>query len=268
MNDNPDRPDDTPDHDRRRVLAGLAASSLALGGAGPAAARALAQNDLPAPEHCGIDHFVVVMMENRSFDHFLGWVPGADGQQVGLNFADAAGTVHATRDLAPDFQNCSSADPDHSYDGGPHACRRRRDERLPADAAGRRHVPDRLLHRRKPAVLCRLRLGLDDLRPLLLGHPVVHVPEPHVHACGPDRPHHEQLQHLHPADHLGQPEGSRRIAPLLLQRRARHGTLGQGAPRHQPQVRALPAGRRGRAPAGGELHRSSDAGRGQRRREG
>jgi len=23
-------------------------------------------------------------MENRSFDHFLGWLPGADGQQAGL----------------------------------------------------------------------------------------------------------------------------------------------------------------------------------------
>jgi len=24
-------------------------------------------------------------MENRSFDHFLGWVPGADGKQAGLS---------------------------------------------------------------------------------------------------------------------------------------------------------------------------------------
>src|SRR5439155_1099972 len=29
----------------------------------------------------GIEHIVVVMMENRSFDHFLGWLPGADGTQ-------------------------------------------------------------------------------------------------------------------------------------------------------------------------------------------
>ena len=39
---------------------------------------------LPSPEHSGITHIVVVMMENRSFDHFLGWLPGADGQQAGL----------------------------------------------------------------------------------------------------------------------------------------------------------------------------------------
>ena len=28
----------------------------------------------------GIKHVVVLMMENRSFDHFLGWLPGADGR--------------------------------------------------------------------------------------------------------------------------------------------------------------------------------------------
>ncbi len=35
---------------------------------------------LPKPAASGIDHIVVVMMENRSFDHFLGWLPGADGR--------------------------------------------------------------------------------------------------------------------------------------------------------------------------------------------
>jgi len=28
----------------------------------------------------GVKHVVVLMMENRSFDHFLGWLPGADGR--------------------------------------------------------------------------------------------------------------------------------------------------------------------------------------------
>ncbi len=58
------------------------------------------------------------MMENRSFDHFLGWVPGADGQQAGLSFTDASGTAHPTFPLAPDFQGCAHPDPDHSYAGG------------------------------------------------------------------------------------------------------------------------------------------------------
>jgi phospholipase C len=32
--------------------------------------------NLPIPEESGIDHIVLVMMENRSFDYFLGWLPG------------------------------------------------------------------------------------------------------------------------------------------------------------------------------------------------
>ncbi len=32
------------------------------------------------PGACGIEHVVVMMMENRSFDHFLGWLPDADGR--------------------------------------------------------------------------------------------------------------------------------------------------------------------------------------------
>jgi phospholipase C len=60
---------------------------------------------------------IVVMMENRSFDHYLGWVPGADGKQAGLSFVDSNGQTQATHDLSPNYQNCGLADPDHSYDG-------------------------------------------------------------------------------------------------------------------------------------------------------
>src|SRR5512143_3119268 len=73
---------------------------------------------LPAPAASGIDHIVVVMMENRSFDHFLGWLPGADGRQAGLVYNDAAGSPHSTYPLAPDYQGCGHPDPDHSYPGG------------------------------------------------------------------------------------------------------------------------------------------------------
>jgi phospholipase C len=73
---------------------------------------------LPRPEKSGIRHIVVVMMENRSFDHFLGWLPGAAGQQAGLTYTDKNGVPHPTYALAPDYQGCSYADPDHSYDGG------------------------------------------------------------------------------------------------------------------------------------------------------
>lgn len=71
-----------------------------------------------APERSGIEHVVVVTMENRSFDHLLGWLPGADGRQAGLTYVDRTGTPHATHPLAPDYQGCDHPDPDHSYTGG------------------------------------------------------------------------------------------------------------------------------------------------------
>jgi phospholipase C len=74
--------------------------------------------DLPTGDRSGIEHIVLVMMENRSFDHFLGWLPHANGRQAGLRYADAAGVFHPTHALAPDFQGCGFADPDHSYQGG------------------------------------------------------------------------------------------------------------------------------------------------------
>jgi phospholipase C len=69
------------------------------------------------PEDSGLEHVIVVTMENRSFDHFLGWLPGADGMQSGLTFTDRAGTPTDTHRLT-DFQGCGFADPDHSFDGG------------------------------------------------------------------------------------------------------------------------------------------------------
>lgn len=64
-----------------------------------------------------IKHIVVVMMENRSFDHFLGWVPGADGKQAGLTFVDRVGRRHNTFHQTH-FASCGFHDPDHSYEGG------------------------------------------------------------------------------------------------------------------------------------------------------
>jgi phospholipase C len=61
------------------------------------------------------DTIVVLMMENRSFDHLLGWLPGADGKQHGLSFVDATGHAHPTHALAPDFQGCRFHDPKHDW---------------------------------------------------------------------------------------------------------------------------------------------------------
>jgi phospholipase C len=75
---------------------------------------------LPDPGRSGIEHVVVLMMENRSFDHLLGWLPGANGRQAGLRFEDPSGVKHRTFALAPTigFQGCNNLDPDHSWEGG------------------------------------------------------------------------------------------------------------------------------------------------------
>jgi len=70
---------------------------------------------LPRASDAPFDVVVVLMMENRSFDHFLGWLPGADGKQAGLSYRDNKGVLHATHRLAPDFQGCRSHDPRHDW---------------------------------------------------------------------------------------------------------------------------------------------------------
>ncbi len=104
---------------RRRFLQSAAATGgvLTLGGLS-SVQRVFSQSALPSPDTSGIEHIVVLMMENRSFDHMLGWLDGADGRQRGLRYADNDGVLHRTYRLAPDFQGCGHADPDHSYEGG------------------------------------------------------------------------------------------------------------------------------------------------------
>jgi phospholipase C len=72
---------------------------------------------LPSPEASGIDHIVSVTMENRSFDHFFGWMSWAGGQQAGLAYPYPSGTPHPTHSLSGDNTGCPAADPDHSYSG-------------------------------------------------------------------------------------------------------------------------------------------------------
>ena len=97
------------------AVAGAAAAAGSIGGSGPALAAT--PTVLPSPATSGIDHIVVVMMENRSFDHFLGWLPGARGRQAGLTYTDRYGGRHSTYHLKQ-FASCHNADPDHSYEGG------------------------------------------------------------------------------------------------------------------------------------------------------
>ena len=79
----------------RPLAAGLPRAHRPRGGRWPAAAGAARlddprrgrarrtgrRNPLPAPRNIQIDHFVILMMENRSFDHYFGWLRDADGKQ-------------------------------------------------------------------------------------------------------------------------------------------------------------------------------------------
>lgn len=96
-----------------------------------------AQGPLPTPAQSGIQHIIVVTMENRSFDHLVGWVPGANGSQAGRTYPDKLGVQRPTFAIASggsaadprdpnapvgsepaDFKGCVFADPDHGYAGG------------------------------------------------------------------------------------------------------------------------------------------------------
>src|SRR6202453_4977703 len=99
-----------------RRAAGAVSTAAFVGAAGSQRVAAQEQG-LPAPEASGIEHIVVVMMENRSFDHLLGWLPGANGTQAGLSYVDNSGEAHPTYRLTS-FVGCSHPDPDHSYAGG------------------------------------------------------------------------------------------------------------------------------------------------------
>ena len=100
-----------------RSAAGFSAG-LALASALPHRLRSAPRNkDLPKPQKSGIEHIVVAMMENRSFDHLLGWMPNADARQ-NFTYLDRNGIAHPTMPLGQDFQGCGHPDPDHSYAGG------------------------------------------------------------------------------------------------------------------------------------------------------
>jgi phospholipase C len=120
-------PPGLPKISRRKVLGAAAAGAGALAVSGTSLSRVAGALPRPPelnprkimrdPTLSGIDHVVVVMMENRSFDHFLGWLPGANGIQAGLQFKDKSGVSHPTWHLDT-FQGLQYGDPDHSYDGG------------------------------------------------------------------------------------------------------------------------------------------------------
>src|SRR5882672_2642605 len=105
---------------RRRFLQGAAATAGSVMLMRGERSEAGLLDLLPLPGRSGIEHVVVVMMENRSFDHLLGWLPGANGRQAGLSYPDTSGVLHPTFSLAATigYQGCNNLDPDHSWEGG------------------------------------------------------------------------------------------------------------------------------------------------------
>ena len=104
---------------RRRFLQIAAASSgLAVTGTDLLSqAVANASSTIRPDGSRGIRHIVILMMENRSFDHFLSWLPGADGRHDLTFVSSADGNTYPNYPLAPDFQGCGYSDPDHSWEG-------------------------------------------------------------------------------------------------------------------------------------------------------
>jgi len=102
---------------RRKFLTLMGAAGVAATGTELLAQAAASASATGLPHGSnGVEHVVVLMMENRSFDHFLGWLPGADGRHD-LTFLSTDGNVYPNYPLAPDFQGCGYSDPDHSWEG-------------------------------------------------------------------------------------------------------------------------------------------------------
>ena len=94
---------------------GLAGLLLVVVGAMGSAAEATTSRPQP------IEHFVVLMMENRSFDHLLGWLKKQNSEVNGLN-GDEVNHVDPLDPLSPGIKVTTNAsqvgdgDPPHEFD--------------------------------------------------------------------------------------------------------------------------------------------------------
>jgi phospholipase C len=95
----------------------MAASGVAISGAEYLSQVAASAAPALSPHGSeGIEHVVLVMLENRSFDHLFSWLPGADGR-ADMTYLAPDGNFYPNYRLAPDFQGCGYSDPDHSWEG-------------------------------------------------------------------------------------------------------------------------------------------------------
>ena len=76
---------------------------------------------MPRPRDVPIDHFVIVMMENRSFDHYFGWLDGVADATQKMSYPNEAGEQVPTRhagSLEAPWQGCGHPDPGHGWNSG------------------------------------------------------------------------------------------------------------------------------------------------------
>ena len=126
-------PDQPPDSalsrreflERTAMAAGIAGAAAVLPSdtiISAAAEAATRRNPLPSPRNVEIDHFVILMMENRSYDHYFGWLTGASDASQHQTYKNAAGQRVATRHDdwmgTAEWQGCGHPDPGHGWDNG------------------------------------------------------------------------------------------------------------------------------------------------------
>ena len=123
-------PSSAPGVSRREFLERTAMAAGAAGAVGiptellVAQAAKAAAKDLPAPRNVPIDHFVLLMMENRSFDHYFGWASGQADGVLNQRFPDPTGKLVRTRPAASlgtggvQFKGCGHPDPGHGWNSG------------------------------------------------------------------------------------------------------------------------------------------------------
>src|SRR4051812_38548851 len=115
---------------RSAATAGVALGAAATLSPGRVLAEAIrAQRAVvPLGDAMPIDHFVILMMENRSFDHYFGWLGKKYGDKVRASqhqtYKDKSGKEFQTRNHkeilgdAAQWQGCGFGDPGHGWDNG------------------------------------------------------------------------------------------------------------------------------------------------------
>jgi phospholipase C len=110
--------------ERTAYAAGLAGAAGLPGSTLLSEAAAAAARPLPSPRNLEIDHFVVLMMENRSFDHYFGWLTGEADAVQEQSFPDPSGTQVPTRHFSTlgsggmEYKGCGHPDPGHGWESG------------------------------------------------------------------------------------------------------------------------------------------------------